>query len=124
MTDAVSAFALVLPAGNGASTQTKLECPLGWSNVTQIDLVFPPGCLNLVGVQVLFAENAVYPIRASTFFVLDDDRLQLPITNQGQSGQWELNGYNQDYYQHTIQVYFYFDYIIGDVVSTSGLVSL
>lgn len=125
MTDAVQSFPLTIPAGNGSFLEWGVSCPLGWSNVTQIILVFPPGCAGLVGVRLGYAGGYVYPAQQGQYFVADDYNLAIPVTNQQQAGQWTLNGYNRDTYQHTVDGWFFYDYIIGTESSpSSGLVSL
>lgn len=125
MTDAVLAFTLTIPAGNGSTLEWGISCPLGWSNVNQITLVFPPGCAGLVGARVGYAGGYVYPATNGQYFIADDYDLVIPVTNQQQAGQWTINGYNKDTYPHNIEGWFFFDYIIGAESSpSSGLVSL
>lgn len=125
MTDAVSAFPFIL-APNGSSLSPQIEtCDLPESRVSQILLTFPPGCSGLVGVQVRYANNPVYPIGGSSFFVLDDYTIVIPVSNQRTGGQWSLAGYNTDVYQHAVRAYFYFDYVdVAAAAPPSGLISL
>lgn len=125
MTDAVQSFTLVIPAGNGSFLEWGISCPLGWSNVTQIILVFPPGPSGLVGARIGYAGGYVYPAQQGQYFVADDYKLVIPVTNQQQAGQWTLNGYNIDAFVHDIEAWFFYDYIIGAAtVPSQGLVSL
>lgn len=125
MTDAVQSFTLSIPAGNGSNQEWSVNCPLGWSNVTQITLVFPPGCAGLVGARIGYAGGFVYPASPGQYFVADDYQLVIPVTNQQQAGQWTLNGYNKDTFTHGVSAWFFYDYIIGTVsTSDSALVSL
>lgn len=125
MTDAVQAFTLGIPAGNGSTLEWGIQCNLGWSNVTQIIIVFPPGPSGLVGVRIGYAGGFVYPAERGQYFVADDYKLVIPVTNQQQAGQWTLNGYNKDQFFHNIQAWFYFDYVIGlEQAPDTGLVSL
>lgn len=124
MADVVQAFALTANPGANTTVLSSLDCPLGISDVTQIDLVFPPGCAGLVGARVEFSHNPVYPIGPTSFFILDDDRLQIPVSKQGNSGQWTVSAYNLDQYAHIIRVYFYFNYVDYNAAASSGLVAL
>lgn len=125
MTDAVSAFTLTLPAGNGSMAEWIVNCPLGWSDVTLIKLVFPPGPAGNVGVAVQYSRNWVYPVTTGTFFVADDYVIDIPVTNQQQAGQWTLIGYNTDQFVHSIQGWFYYNYVLQEQADTGGgLVSL
>lgn len=125
MTDVSSGFALTLPAGNGVKTVTEVQCPLGWSDVSQILMVFPPGCASLVGVAVMYAENVVYPVGPNPWFVLDGYQLVIPVTGQQQAGQWSIAGYNLDFNQHTVLAYFSWDYLtIAAQQQAGSLISL
>lgn len=123
MTDAVQAFTLTIPSGGSPSTVFFVDCELGDSNVTQIILVFPPGCSGNVGVRVESGGAQLYPLVAGTWFMLDDYTLLIPVTNQINSGQWHVAGYNQDFYDHTITAYFFYDYLNLTGQGSSGLLS-
>lgn len=123
MTDAIQGFNLTIPGGGSINTIFFTDCELGWSNVTKILLNFPPGCSGLVGVRVESGGAQLYPLKAGTFFVLDDFVLEIPVTNQIQSGQWHVAGYNTDFYQHTITAYFFYDYIRTDGSNSGNLLS-
>lgn len=125
MTDVISAFPLTLPPNTPANTLISLNCPLGWSDVEQVMLTFPPGCAGLVGVRVEYATNPVYPITAGTYFTLDDYQLIIPVTNQQQAGQWRISAYNHDTYPHTVTAYFFWNYLTtAEQAAVSSLVSL
>lgn len=111
MTDVITAQPITVPPNGGPNTLWFEEVTLGWSNVTQIVLVFPPGCSGLVGARIEFSVNPVYPINQGAWFTLDDYVLTIPVTGQGNSGQWRLTAYNQDNYPHTVTAYFYWDHL-------------
>lgn len=124
MSDFIRSAVLTIPAGHGSGQLYINDVPLGISDVEKIDLVFPPGCSGLVGVRIEFAINPVYPTGSPGFFILDDDRIQIPVSNQGNSGQWRLTGYNQDAYVHSVYAYFYYNMVDSAPSSSSSLVSL
>lgn len=125
MTDAVQAFTLALSPGGNPSNPVVAQCQLGWSRVGQILINFPPGCSGLVGVQVRYAGNPVYPIGPQSYFVLDSYAIPIAVTNQRPGGQWSIAGYNQDVFSHTVTAYFFFDYLASQSgLDQSGLISL
>lgn len=125
MTDVVSAFSLVLAPNTPAGVVFFLDCPLGWSDVEQIILNFPPGCASLVGVRVEYSLNPVYPVQSGTYFTLDDYTLVIPVTNQQQGGQWRITGYNHDVFAHTVTAYFFWNHLTAaQLASQSPLISL
>jgi hypothetical protein len=125
MTDAVQAFSLGIPAGNGSTLEYFIDCHLGWSEVTQIIIQFPAGPSGNVGVRVEYATNPVYPVGNNQWFVADNYVLTIPVTNQQQGGQWRFTGYNTDQFPHTIDIWFYYNYVTASTSSiSSGLVAL
>lgn len=125
MTDVVQNFPFTLPGGTPLPTSYFNDVPLGWSNVSKITTVFPPGCSGLVGVRFLYALNVVYPTGPNPWFIMDDYVLDIDVSGQEQGGQWRIQGFNNDYYQHLIQVYFAFDYVdTANQQPSSALVSL
>jgi len=111
MTDVVQAFTLTIPGGGTVNNIFFVDCELGISDVSQVILVFPPGCSGNVGVRIEHGGSQVYPLAKGTFFILDDFTLAIPVTRQGNSGQWHVAGYNTDVFPHSIGVYFFYDYV-------------
>jgi len=125
MTDASSAFPIAVPANTAKTSPVTVQCPLGWSDVQSIMLVFPAGCSGFVGLSIRYAGNPVYPVGSNAFYVLDDYVLVIPVTNQQKAGQWQVVAYNTDFYAHTPTVYFSYNYLPqGQQGNSSTLVSL
>jgi len=125
MTDVITTQPLIIPAGNGSTEVYYEEVNLGDSQVESITIVFPPGCAGLVGVQIQYAVNPVYPVGAGSWFVLDDYTYVIDVSNQQTGGQWRIAGYNADIYQHAIQSYWGWNYLPqSPVQSAASLISL
>jgi hypothetical protein len=125
MADAVFESDLALPPGNGSTAVFFNSVNLGWSDLQEIMLVFPPGCSGLVGIQIQYAVNPVYPAGPNGYYILDDYVLVIPVSNQQQAGQWRIAGYNQDTFQHTVRSYWSYNFLpIPGQSSSSSLVSL
>lgn len=126
MTDAVKAFSLACTANLAPGLVNFVDCPLGnETEVTRILVVFPPGCNGNVGARIESGGSPVYPLLAGAFFIFDDYTLEIDPTNQVTTGQWRLAAYNHDFYVHTLQVYFFYNYLnLGMTGHDSVLVSL
>lgn len=125
MSDAILGFDLALPAGNNSKSVTKFETPLGLANVSQLMCVVPAGCAGLVGFQFWLGGSPVYPRDGTSFFIFDDFTLIIPVTNQVTTGQWEVRAYNQDFFPHTLHMYYQYDYVTGaPVTQSTPLISL
>lgn len=125
MPDTVFQSDLTIPPGNGSLAVTSNQLKLGWSDVVEVMLVFPPGCSGLVGIQLQYARNPVYPNAAGGYYILDDYILTIPISGQQQGGQWAIAGYNQDTYSHIVRSYWSYNYLaMGQASGNSPLISL
>lgn len=125
MTDAIKAFSIDIPPGNGQVFDNTVDCDLGWSDVTQITIGFPPGPSKHVGIWLAYADNRVYPLGEGSAFVADDYIFSFPVTNQQQGGQWTIHGWNTDVFEHSITVWFFYNYVtVSEGNTTPGMVSL
>jgi hypothetical protein len=125
MTDVVQAFSLTLPGGNPITTITSVACAIPVSRVSKILIVFPPGCADNVGIRIEHGGTQVYPFIKDTFFILDDYTLEVDVSGQSDSGQWQISGYNIDFYAHIVQAYIFYDYVdYKSQGAASSLISL
>jgi hypothetical protein len=125
MTDFITAKGIGAPTGTSTANFATSHIALGQSEVEQIQLVFPPGCSGLVGARITYGGNPVYPIGPSSWFVFDDYVQVVNPTNQETGGTWAIDVYNTDFYAHTLQAYFYWNYVnLGSSPATVSLVSL
>jgi hypothetical protein len=125
MADTVFEQDLNLAAGNGSSAVFFAAVNLGWSDVQEVMIVFPPGCSGLVGIQLQYAVNSVYPNSGNSYYVMDDYILTIPVSGQQQGGQWRIVGYNQDRHAHTVRSYWSYNYLANTQnAASTPLISL
>lgn len=111
MTDVVTNRAAVIAANTPVNNPVVFHTQLGDSQLESVMLVFPPGASGLVGARVQYAGTPLYPNSQSGWYVLDDYTIVIDVTNQGTGGTWEISAYNTDINPHTIQVYYYWNYL-------------
>lgn len=125
MTDTVKAFSVTLTGNQTLNTVVYTDMSLGDADVVKIEVVFPPGCAGLVGARLEYTDSPVYPASSDEWYKFDDYVVTIEPTRQGNSGAWRLAAYNNDYYDHAIDVYFSYDYVNMPASSgSSQLVSL
>lgn len=125
MTDTVKAFSVDLTGNVALNTIVYTSMSLGDAEVTEIKLVFPAGCAGLVGARLEYTDSPVYPAAVDEWYKFDDYVITVNPTRQGNSGAWRLAAYNNDYYDHTLDVYFSYNWVNAAPGSaTSSLVSL
>jgi hypothetical protein len=111
MKNAIRSFSLTLPGGGSVGSLTSVNCALGYSVVSKIIVLFPPGCAGNVGVFISSGGAQLYPKDAGTYFTFDDFPLEVPVVDQVDSGSWAMSGYNVDFFPHVIKAYFFFEYL-------------
>lgn len=120
MSDASQVFIPTFPPGNGIKQLLTLACPLGPSIVRRILLTYPAGCAGQLFLSVQAGNGFAFPNKPNQFLAFDDYTYVFDVSNQIDSGQWSIVGYNLDYITHDPIVVFEFDYLRGTVTSASA----
>lgn len=123
MSDFTKVFTFTIPAGNGSTATTAQSLQLPLCTVRRILIVFPPGCVNLVGIHINAGNSPAYPNDRNQFWSFDDYIHIQEVSNQITSGQWGVVGFNSDFNPHTIEIVFEADYVTfsPDLVALSPL---
>jgi hypothetical protein len=111
MPDASQVFTVTAPAGNGSTTSAYYPLAIGLAEVVNCIITWPAGCAGLVGVVLMAANSPAFPRQQNTYLAFDDYVYEFGVTNQIQTGDWGLQIYNADYFNHTIQVVLEYDYV-------------
>lgn len=107
MADQVQQFACTIPPNTPISAPVTFPLNVGVFVVDEIDVKVPAGCNGFVGFRIGSAGTQLIPFTPGSWAVFNDDLLQFPLTNQHDSGAWQLIGYNTGNFQHTLQVVFH-----------------
>lgn len=109
MAQEVRSFVITIPHGTlqTAPITTELEMPP--RVVRQINIRVPPGPRGEMGFQIGASGVQVIPHNVGQYLVLDDESLSWQLDNQIDSGGWEISGYNNGDYDHTIHIRFLVD---------------
>lgn len=100
-------FAVTIPAGTAKSALEVTPLDLDNWEVEVLDLEVPPGPSGVMGFYV--ANNGVQwvPFTKGAFLVWDDVRASWPLQGQPNASGWQLVGYNEGQYDHTVTVRFH-----------------
>lgn len=104
-------FEAKIPAGTAKTAPVTIDVSFPPRVVTQINVRVPPGPNGNLGFQIAAAGNQVIPINLGQFIVANDDRMEWPLTDYIDSGDWQVVGYNTGAYDHTIYVTFLLDLV-------------
>lgn len=84
--------------------------------VTGIHWKVPPGPSGLMGWALTVAGNPVIPRVQGTYIVTDNDSDTWQLEGYPDQGQWQVAGYNNDRYDHTV----YLDFLLDQNVTSQA----
>lgn len=119
MADALQVFLPIFPPGHDIGTAQSFATPLGPSRVSRILITWPAGCGGLVGMQVQASGGFAFPNQPGQFLLFDDYTYDLEVSNQTDTGNWSLFGFNRDSIEHEISIVYEYNYLRGNTVASS-----
>lgn len=116
------AYSLTIPVGRTASNPIEQRCKVSSGILSRIRITFPPGCLNLVQVVVLYQAHQIEPWNRDGALHSDDYTFDLTCQHEIIEPDTEvtLRGWNDDTaYPHTVD--FVFDVLRPPDVTAESL---
>lgn len=125
MSRLLSSFDNLIPAGTAKATPAVFDMSMAPGIVDSIEIHVPPGPNGVMGFSLAAAGQAILPTNPGQWIIASDDSFVWNLTNQIQSGAWQMLGYNTGIYDHTVYIRFLTS-LIGDaapvVLSAPNLV--
>jgi len=106
MAQEVREYHVTIPAGTPISANFTVSIAMPTRIIDQIDIVVPPGPRGEVGFQIGSSGAQIIPTQTGTYIVTDDEVIHFPLTDQIDSGGWEVFAYNTGQYDHTLYIRF------------------
>ena len=117
----VRSFAAVIPAGTTADAPVTVDVSFPPRVVTAIRWRVPPGPAGLMGWRLTMSGGvAVIPVGGG-WIIANDETETWPLTDQPDSGSWEVTGYNTGGYDHAVYLDFLLD-LVGTAAAAPDLV--
>lgn len=108
MATEIRSFAVTIPANTPVTAPVTIPVTFPPRTVVQVDWQVPPGPSGLMGWSLTVAGQPVIPVNPGAFIITDDRKQSWPLEDFPDQGQWQVTGYNQDIYDHTI----YLDFLL------------
>lgn len=109
MSDRVEWFSITIPANTLKASPQTFPCAFHEGEVTEVDVIVPPGPKGTVGFYVAAGGSQYIPRTSGSFVVADSVYIQWPLKHAINSGAWSVVAYNTDVISHTIEVSFLVD---------------
>jgi hypothetical protein len=103
---AVLGFTVTIPAGTPQSNPFTQDCSFPVASVVSIRWRVPPGPSGYMGFQVTSDGAPVIPMQQGAYIVADDEFDEIPLQGFQDSGSWQVTGYNNDTYDHSVYLRF------------------
>jgi len=115
----VRSFAVTIPAGTAITAPYTQDIYTPARVLAALHWKVPPGPSGLMGWRLTMSGgNPVIPTGGG-WIIADDEDATWNLTDQPDSGFWELTGYNTDIYPHTV----YLDFLLDLVGETPTVIS-
>lgn len=102
---------VTVPPNTPATTPTVVSILLEDAELKEIDCRIPDGHCGLTGIRLLQSQQQIWPWANNSYFVGNDDKLNIPYDDQIQASGIVANAYNTDIFQHS----FYLRFTITDL---------
>jgi hypothetical protein len=115
MATEVRSFQVTIPAATAIASPVTVNTSFPSMTVDVVHIRVPSGPSGLMGFRLTMGNSQVIPINLGAWLIMDDDKVEWPLTNLPNSGQWAVTGYNTDIYDHQI----YIDFLLSPLGSAS-----
>lgn len=124
MAERIEIKSVTTPAGTSFATpQTTL---LNWRQgyPVQLEIRFPPGPSGLVGVQLLHSGEVIVPKDPTEWLITDNEPVIWPLDGFPYNAKYAVRTYNEDVYDHTVQVRMLFNEVASQQIAAMTPVQL
>ena len=109
MADRVESFVVTFPAGTPQANPLTVATPFNDGVVTAIRVRVPNGPMGTMGFTVGYSGQSIVPDTAGTWLVMNDEKWELPLSNNPTGAGWQLRGYNTDVFNHSVYIQYLID---------------
>lgn len=99
-------FQFTIPVGTAESLPLEMNMTFPTRIVNMLQITVPPGPLGYMGFRIAAAGNPIIPYNDGGWIVTNDEKIEWPLEDYIDSGAWQIQGYNNGIYDHTVYVRF------------------
>jgi hypothetical protein len=100
--DRLYPLTVTIPAQTPILTPVNQPFPLEDAELVYVHINVPPGPSSLMGFRILQAGQQIIPWGNNSFFVTDDEKIEVAVGGQITATGLIVQGYNTDVFDHTI----------------------
>jgi hypothetical protein len=100
----IYSFTVLIPAQTDPALPLVTDISIPDASVVAIRWRVPPGPSGYMGFQITSDGAPVIPLGQGNYIVADDESAQWDIAGYQDSGSWQVTGYNQDTFDHSVYI--------------------
>lgn len=104
--DRVEAVTFTVAAGTAIATPQSQDISFTPAIVVGVEIFVPSGHNGNTGLQLDEAHTQIIPNTAGDWIIANNERIEWPLQNLSNTGNWQAVGYNTGRYPHTFYIRF------------------
>jgi hypothetical protein len=120
----VHQFSATIPAGTSIDDLFIQPLEIANYEIESIDIEVPPGPNGNVGFYLALDDQQWLPWEMGEFIIWNDRTENWPLDDQIVNGTWNLYGYNNGNYDHTVTVRFHVSPIPSDSATVAPSITI
>lgn len=104
-------FTATIPAGTALASPATVALAMPVRRVSQVDWRVPKGPVGLLGFQLAMGGVKVLPL-GDDWVIANGESGTWHLTDQPDSGAWQLRGYNTGAHAHSVYLAFHVDLVV------------
>lgn len=102
----IQSYDITVPANTAASAYQTTDITFQPFDVSEIEIVIPPGPAGTVGIVIAASGSQVIPYNPGQWIITDNEIIRWPLEGFHDSGSWQVRAYNTGVFDHTIYIRF------------------
>lgn len=100
-------FTATIPGSTQLPATVTIPCTFPEGAVVGVRWRVPPGPSGFMGWQLTSDGAPVIPLQLGTYIIADDEYDTIDLAGYPDAGNWQVTGYNNDSYDHSVYLTFY-----------------
>lgn len=124
MAQEVHQFTATIPAGTSIDDPIVIPLEIAYYELETLDIQVPPGPNGLMGFYLALDDQQWLPWEQGQWLVMNDRTEEWNLDEQIINGTWNLVGYNNGVYDHTVTIRFHVDPVDNTATQVAPTVTI
>lgn len=97
-------FDVTVPSGTSKTAPVSIPTTFNPGTVVSLEVIIPDGVSGLAGIRIASSKSQIFPHNTGAWLRGNKEKIERDVTGWPNSGALEVEGYNEDIYQHTFTI--------------------